>query len=272
MQRGQLLRPYPHFTSMWETQVPVGHSTYHALELKLERRFSRGLAVLLAYTHSKIIDSVSEFSSSMGYATNVNNNYCHPCDRSLSYQHVPDVLRLSHRYEPPLGVGRARLNRGLLARLVGGWAVAGYISVDNGSPVTVSSPNDSNSFGGGGAMRPNATGQKARLDQERQYVDGALYFNPAAFVRTPQFAFGNVSRALPDVRIPGDVNWDVLIEKRISVNERVAVDFRAEMFNALNQVIFAGPNTSVTSGDFGRIRLSQVNTPRQIQFGLRLSF
>jgi len=272
VQRGQLLRPYPHFTSMWETQVPVGHSTYHALELKLERRFSQGLAVLLAYTHSKIIDNASEFSSSMGYATNVNNNYCYPCDRSLSYQHVPDVLRLTYRYELPLGVGKARLNRGVLARLIGGWAVAGYISADNGTPVSVFSPNDSNSFGGGSAMRPNATGQKARLEGKREYVDGALYFNPAAFVRTPQFAFGNVSRALPDVRIPGDVNWDILIEKRISINERVALDFRTELFNALNQVIFAGPNTSVTSGDFGRIRLSQVNTPRQIQFGLRLSF
>jgi hypothetical protein len=272
VQRGQLLLPYPQFLSMYETQVPIGHSTYHALQVRLERRFAQGLAVLLAYTHSKTIDNVSEFSGSMGYATNANNNYCSSCDRSTSYQHTPDVLRLSYRYELPLGVGKPHLNHGVLARLIGGWAVAGFISADNGTPVVVSSPNDSNSFGGGEAMRPNATGQKARLDTQRQYVDGALYFNPAAFVRTPQFAFGNVSRALPDVRVPGDVNWDALIEKRFSVTERVALDFRTELFNATNHVIFAGPNTSVVSGDFGRIRLNQVNRPRQIQFGLRLNF
>ena len=120
-------------------------------------------------------------------------------------------------------------------------------------------------------MRPNATGQKASLDT-RQYADGAAYFNAAAFVRTPQFAFGNVSRTVPDVRNPGNVNWDDLIEKRMSISERIALDFRTELYNAPNQVIFGGPVTSVTSADFGKIRLNQVNTPRQIQFGLRLSF
>jgi len=120
-------------------------------------------------------------------------------------------------------------------------------------------------------MRPNATGQKAKLD-DRQYVDGAPYFNAAAFVRTPQFTFGNVSRTLPDVRVPGNVNWDVLIEKRMLITERFNLDFRTELYNAVNQVIFAGPVGSVTSADFGKIRLNQVNTPRQIQFGLRMSF
>ena len=206
VQRGQLLRPYPHFLNMYETQVPVGHSVYHALQLKLERRSSQGLAVLLAYTHSKIIDNVSEFSGSMGFATNPNNNYCYPCDRSLSYQQVPDVLRLSYRYELPLGLGKPYVNRGALAPLIGGWSVAGFISADYGTPVSVLSPNDSNSFGGGESMRPNATGQRARLDGGPKYADGALYYNPAAFARTPQFAFGNVTRALPDVRIPGNVN------------------------------------------------------------------
>ena len=64
----------------------------------------------------------------------------------------------------------------------------------------------------------------------------------------------------------------MLIEKHFSFTERMGLDFRTELYNGLNQVIFAGPNTTVTSGDFGRIRLSQANRPRQIQFGLRFSF
>ena len=272
VQRGQLLRPYPQFTGTSASQAPVGHSSYHALQLKVERRFSQGLAILLAYTHSKTIDNTAEFGGFLGPAPGFQNNNCFSCDRSLSYQHIPDVARISYRYEFPFGVGKPYLNHGLLARIGGGWALAGFISADNGNPVTVTSPNDSNSFGGGSGMRPNATGQKAALDGGRQFVDGALYFNPAAFSRTPQFAFGNVSRTLPDVRNPGNVNWDALIEKRISITERVAVDFRTELYNALNQVVFGGPVTSFTSSDFGKIRLNQVNTPRQIQFGLRLSF
>ncbi len=99
-----------------------------------------------------------------------------------------------------------------------------------------------------------------------------MYFNPHAFARAPQFSFGKVSRNLPDVRVPGNYNWDLLIEKRLSFTERYSLDFRTEIYNAFNNVIFAGPQTSVTSADFGRIRLSQVNVPRQIQFGLRFSY
>jgi hypothetical protein len=74
------------------------------------------------------------------------------------------------------------------------------------------------------------------------------------------------------VRVPGIYNFDILIEKRISITERYALDFRTELFNAFNNVIFGGPQTTVTSADFGRIRLLQVNVPRQIQFGLRFSY
>jgi hypothetical protein len=272
VQAGQLLRPFPQFTGMSASQAPVGHSSYNALQLKVERRFSQGLAVLFAYTHSKTIDNTSEFGGFLGAAPGFQNNNCFSCDRSLSYQHIPDVARISYRYELPFGVGKARLNHGILARVLGGWALAGFISADNGTPVSVTSPNDSNSFGGGSGMRPNATGQKASLDGGHQYVDGALYFNPAAFSRTPQFSFGNVSRTLPDVRNPGTVNWDALIEKRFSITERIGLDFRTELYNALNQINFGGPVASITSADFGKIRLNQVNTPRQIQFGMRLSF
>jgi hypothetical protein len=64
----------------------------------------------------------------------------------------------------------------------------------------------------------------------------------------------------------------LLIEKRLSLARGTTFDFRAELFNALNWVQFAGPGTSITAADFGRIFLRQVNTPRQIQFGGRFSF
>ncbi|HWB96496.1 MAG TPA: TonB-dependent receptor, partial [Bryobacteraceae bacterium] len=272
IQRGQLLRPYPQFQNMSGSQVPSGHSSYHALQLKVERRFSQGLAILFAYTHSKEIDNTSELGGFLGSTPGYNNNYCYSCDRSLSFQHIPDVVRLSYRYELPFGIGKGRLSHGWIARVAGGWSLAGFISADNGTPVAVSSPSDFFTyFGGGSGQRPTATGQSAHLDNI-EYVDGAAYFNAAAFTRTAPFTFGNVSRLLPDVRNPGNVNWDALIEKRIAITERVGLDFRTELFNALNQVIFGGPVTSITSGDFGKIRLSQVNTPRQIQFGMRFSF
>jgi hypothetical protein len=268
VQLGQLLRPYPQFTGTSGSQVPSGHSTYHGMQLRVERRYASGLAVLFAYTKSKLIDNAGDFGSFIG-ATGFTNNLCFPCDRSLSYQHIPDVVRLSIRYDLPFGLGRKYMNRGWPARILGGWAFASFISWDNGLPISVTGPNDSNSFGGG--QRPDATGERASIGG-RKLEDGALYFNPNAFRRAPQFTFGTASRTVPDVRNPGLWGWDALIEKRFPITERIGLDFRTEMFNAPNAVIFGGPQTLVTSADFGRIRLTQVNLPRQIQFGMRLSF
>jgi hypothetical protein len=238
------------------------------MQMRVERRFSAGLALLFAWTHSKLIDNVGDFGGFLGAGGFTNNN-CFSCDRSLSFYDVPDVVRLSYRYELPFGVGKPRLNRGALARIAGGWATAMFFTWDNGNPIQVTNPNDSNSFGG--SQRPDATGLPARLD-DRKLEDGALWFNPDAFRRAPQFTFGNASRNVPDVRVPGNKNFDILIEKRMSFTERYSLDFRTELYNAFNNVVFAGPQTSITSADFGRIRLQQVNIPRQIQFGLRFSY
>lgn len=268
VQSGQLLRPYPQFTGTSGNQVAAGHSSYHGLQMRLDRRYSNGLAVLFAYTKSKTMDNTGDFGGFLGAGGFTNNN-CFKCDRSLSLQDVPSVLRLSFRYDLPAGVGRRYMNHGWQARVIGGWAVASFFTLDNGLPITVTGPNDSNSFGG--SQRPDATGEKASINNI-QFVDGAQYFNAAAFRRAPQFTFGTAGRTVPDVRNPGNFGWDGLIEKRIAINERVGLDFRTELFNAANKVVFGGPQTNITSADFGKIRLSQVNLPRQIQFGLRLSF
>ena len=267
VQRGQLLRPYPQFTSVAGSQVPVGQSNYHALQARVERRYSSGLAVLFAYTFSKTIDNTAELGGFLGTSPGFQDNYCYACDRSLSYQHVPHVIRLSTRYDLP----RFTSSRAL-AHVVNGWSVGSFLSIESGTPIAVTSPNDSASFGGGAGMRPVATGEPAGLGSV-DLVDGVQYFNANAFRRTPQYQFGNVSRALPDVRNPRNWNWDALVEKRFRITERTSLDFRSEFFNLTNSSVFAGPSTSITAGDFGRISsLRQVNTPRQLQFALRLSF
>ena len=102
-------------------------------------------------------------------------------------------------------------------------------------------------------------------------IVGYLALNPnARYIKAGRGAFANGGRqTLP---LDGINNFDLGLTKRFAITERVGLDFRAELFNALNQVIFGGPQISITSGDFGRIRLSQVNTPRQVQFGMRLGW
>jgi hypothetical protein len=230
------------------------------------------LGTVFAYTKSRVTDNVGEAGIWVGDSSGFQNNHCFDCDWSISAQDIPDVIRWSMRYDLPFGPGRARLSRGALAHAAGGWALAGFFTWDNGTPLRLTSPNDSNSFGGGTNMRPTTTGASAVIDGRGTLIDGALYFDPAAFSRTPPFTFGNAPRFLSEVRSPGNSNLDLLIEKRVDLPGRTGLDLRAEIFNALNYVQLAGPGTNIASADFGRIFLRQLNTPRQIQFGARLSF
>ncbi|MDE1178205.1 MAG: carboxypeptidase regulatory-like domain-containing protein [Edaphobacter sp.] len=267
VQRGQLLRPHPQFQNMTATSG-VGNSTYHALQLSVERRFSQGLALLFTYTHSKMMDNVGDYFNQAQFQ----NTDCTRCDRSISSQDLTNVIRLSGQYELPFGRGKHFFNQGALSDIFGGFTVGTFFTYDNGLPIAVSSPNYSNSFGGGTAMRPDVTGISTHVPGGRQIRNGGLYFNPAAFTPTPSYQFGNAPRFLADVRAPGTTNFDMLAARRIRLPEPFTLDFRMEFFNAFNRVQFAGPNTSIASSSFGQIFLTQANTARQLQAGLRLSF
>lgn len=151
--------------------------------------------------------------------------------------------------------------------------MSGIVKYGSGLPLAVTSPNNSNSLGGGTGMRPMVTGISAKLPGGPQIKVGRKYFNPAAFSRTPAYQFGNAPRYLADVDKPASKNFDALIEKNTQIYDHYALLFLVEMFNALNMVTFAGPTTDVTSVNFGTIAsLSQTNDPREIQLSLRLRF
>jgi hypothetical protein len=272
VQYGQLLRPFPQFLNVKGINVDAGQSSYHAGPLTVERRFAHGLAVVLGFTYSKAIDNVGEMTSAAGTRNGPQDDHCLASDRARSDQNEPYSMRMAVRYDLPFGRNRRFVPSGIGSKVLGGWSLGAFATIDAGRPVAVSSPNNSSSFGGGSGMRPNATGASAALPRGPQFCDNGLYFNPAAFTQTLQFAFGNVSRHLPDVDNPRTSNLDASLEKTDTITEHFHVTFRAEAFNFTGHVVFAGPTTSITSSTFGRIILSQANTPRQIQFSLRLGF
>lgn len=267
VQRGQLLRPHPQFLNMMAT-AGVGASSYHALQLSVEHRFSQGLALLAAYTFSKMLDNVGDYFTTAQFQ----DNNCPSCDRSISSQDLTHVLRISGQYELPIGHGKPFLHDGFVSQMLGGFTVGTFYTYDSGLPVTLSSPNFCNCFGGGTSMRPTVTGLSTVVPGGRQIRNGGLYFNPAAFTTTAPYQFGNAPRYLADVRAPGTNNFDMLVSRRFQLPETTSLDFRVEFFNAFNRVQFAGPNTSLSSSSFGEIFLTQANTARQIQASLRLNF
>ena len=88
----------------------------------------------------------------------------------------------------------------------------------------------------------------------------------------PPNAFRALTVRLPDVRDPIAAQWAFSLFKNMRFNDRVAGQFRIEMFNALNTPIYGSPDVSVNSPRFGRITPNQNNFPRHTQLGFRLVF
>jgi hypothetical protein len=211
-------------------------------------------------------------TSVAGTQTSFQDIHCPKCDKSRSDQNETHVIRWNTYYELPFGHGKPFFSQGALARIIGGWNVSSVYSVDTGRPLSVSSTNLSYSYDGG-SFRPDITGVPDKVHGGSQVKLNQDYFNPAAFKQTPTFSFGNANRYLANIDQPLSWNLDAMIEKKTLLVDGYLLSFRAEMFNALNNVTFSGPTTSVTSATFGQVAsLSQTNQPRQMQLSLRLTF
>jgi hypothetical protein len=241
------------------------------MQFRAEKQLSHGLSYLLAYTTGKRIDDTSPVNAGWGALGSSFQNFNNlRLERSLSTRDVAQRLSLAFQYELPFGAGKA-LGAGLprpVSKLVSGWQAMGITTLQSGSPLALTtSVNNTNSFGGG--SRPNSTGRSAKLEGPiRERLD--RFFDVSAFTLPAQFAFGNVSHTLPDVREPGLVNQDFSLVKDTKINERYSIQFRAEAFNFLNNVSFGRPGTAIGSPGAGVI--ATAGDARILQFALKLMY
>ncbi len=140
----RLLRPMPHFdgTNVATAEPPAADSNYHALQMKWEKRYSKGLTMLAHYTFAKMIDNASYGSGNYGWlGGNSSLQYIHNLrlERSLSSHDINHRAVFSGTYELPFGKGRkfgSNMNRGL-DWLLGGWDVSGIATLSGGMPLQV---------------------------------------------------------------------------------------------------------------------------------------
>jgi hypothetical protein len=97
------------------------------------------------------------------------------------------------------------------------------------------------------------------------------WFNVNAFSAPAPYTIGSAPRRITQLRQDGVHSADIALMKNFSVKEYLKVQFRAEAFNIANTPQFAAPNTTFGSSTFGQVT-SQANQPRQVQFGLKLTF
>jgi hypothetical protein len=266
-----LLTAFPQFTEVDNMFPTGGYSEYHSLQLKAQKRFGHGLTALLTFTGQKLIDDFSILSNVGNSTGGIQNIYDGRGERSVSSNDRSRRLVISGTYQLPLGRGKAlgkHWNRAVDS-LLGGWQINGISTYQTGFPISVTAQNTCTNCGIN-TLRPNNNGHSAALSGP---VSQRLnrYFDPSVFSATPAFTLGNVARTLPDVRAQSAQNLDFSLFKIFRPIERMTITFRAEAFNALNQVVFGMPNTTQNSNQFGVIS-SQANSPRTIQFGLKLVY
>jgi Carboxypeptidase regulatory-like domain len=265
------LRPFPQYLTIDTSQSggdKSGHSTYHALLLKLDRRFAYGLQFQWSYLFSKLLTDSDTYYANAGYAEDEGNRRL---EKSIGAYDQTHVAKFNTIYELPFGTGKRWLTHGFLNQAFGGWRVSAIQLYASGFPVAVTRNASLPIFNG--TNRPYITTYDWRATYSGSFDPAKdLFFNPAAFPTQPNYLLGNATRYNPLVRAFPMFNENVSLGKTFLLTERFHLDFRAEAFNLFNRVVFAAPTGSaanLNSISFGAVT-SQANTPRQLQLGLKL--
>ncbi len=266
----QALRPFPQYLTVGTSSSDVyGFGNHNSLQIKVEKRLSKGLFVLASYVWAKTLTNVN---SDIGGGVSLRDNYNYQLNKSLATYDVPSRFVSAVNYELPFGPGKSFLKGGgVTGKLVGGWQINSIMSYASGEPLLVSVANSLPLFNSlnlpnvNPAITPRLT--NSGFDPAKNL---ALDIN--AFSIPPAFTFGNASSVLPNARAFPNFNENFGIIKRTYFTERVNLEFRFEMFNAFNRVRFGNPAANVSEPvNFGKVT-SQSNAPRQGQFALKLNF
>lgn len=248
---------FPNFGTITQIE-PSGRSSYHSLQVTLDKRISDGFSLYAGYTLSKTMDNSSEAKQTGATVTN-------PAD--VEFDWGPSNADRRHRfvasflYELPSFQNRA------LDSVIGDWSLTGIMTLQSGLPFNVVSGVDNARTGTGGQRAdqigdPNLPSDRSRDEQIRQW------FNTSAFTANALGTFGNIERN--SLRGPGYANVDMGLHKNFPITQSFKLQFRAEAFNVFNRVNFNNPNSDRNNANFGRILTAM--DPRILQFALRASF
>jgi len=260
-------RPYSYVTPT-NYERTNGRSSYEALEISVNRRMSKGMSYLLSYTWGKSIDiSCSGWAGVEGCANQ--DPYNTNADKSVSAYDLTHIFTTSVVYELPFGKGKPLASgNGVLDYVIGGWQTNAILSLHSGIPYTLGVSGDiantGNSNNAGYYERLNVIG-----DPHLDNPTTAEWFNTKAFAVPATFTYGNLGRNR--LRTDWSKNLDVSVFRDFPIRERMQLQFRAEAFNSMNTPVWGTPVSNFSNANFGRV-LTIANSPRQLQFALKLRF
>jgi len=252
------------------------------MQLVARRRFARGLTFTAAYTLARQFDDASADAEFASRATLINlgaspaagiQGGTQFADRPISADFSHSELEAPHNFTGSFlwDIPFARRNR-----IAGGWQLSGVILLRNGATYNVTTGtdyNDDGAFDDRPALRGGtlADVRSSGLDKTQylapQAQAGSLLTTPAT-VTDP---FAAIARNA--FRGPAVHNYDFSLMKNFGITERVRFRFEINLFNIFNRTQLGLPNGTLSSAFFGRITSTvATTTPRQVQFGAKLTF
>jgi hypothetical protein len=284
VQAAHLLLPYPQYDNLSIAEPDNRDSTYHSMQLKVEKRFRTGGTILASYTVAKLISNTNSELNWLEAASpswGDSNAYNIRGEKSLDGFDVSQRFVVSYVLDLPFGKGKrwgSSLNP-VASKLVSGWGINGITTFQTGFPLSIGGSGVLSSVPSSGNPRATRTGVTKPTKGSNESRLGQ-WFDTSVFTPTSTYTYGNDSRTEPNLRWPGMNNFDFALFKntRFGPEEKLGLEFRAEFFNLFNRPQFSPPDTGCcrpeqggSNSNFGVIS-AQYNLPRVIQFGLRLTF
>ena len=275
--------PYPQFMGGMYVIDSNDYSHYNGLEIRLQRAFSNGASFMFSYTLSKSMDTRSFDPTSTVVSTgtaqsagdtpfDLHNRFDNYAYSDFDRRHA---IQGQWTYELPFGKNKKLLSRvpGVVNQVVGGWEIAGFLTVFSPRPYTLYS--GQYTFSSVVTSTINCTGScNPNMGTPFNGPGGYVWYynsNQIAQFSTPAAGtLGNTGRNY--FRQPWLKDMDMSLIKRFAITERHKLEFRAEATNLTNSVSFGYPTTSLASSTFGRIKDDVVSGSRKIQMALKYNF
>jgi hypothetical protein len=265
----------PVFTDIFAEDT-IANSSYNALEMMLQKRFSHGLQFQAAYTFSRSIDDGSTFEETL-------DPFNSRASRGLSIFNSKQRFVVSYDWELPI-----RKYSGFAGKVLDDWEISGITQFQSGFPIRLNTEDDTeliNSLFFIGTEAPSLVAPFKKLDPTKTYTSLGLttpgyWFNPNDFATAatpngaavpPLGSFNNGTQRTICCG-PGLVDWDFSVHKKIQLSENKYLQFRAEIFNVFNHANYSNPDGGFSDGPTSFGKIASAGDPRLLQFALKFFF
>jgi hypothetical protein len=258
----QLLRPYPQYGDIIQTDTDLRKARYQSVQLRLQRPYANGLSFLLTYAYVTqksqwYYDEQDEYDGLLSWM----NFSVTQAGRTGAPTVIADP---KHRFvaaatwEIPVGRGHrfgSDMSR-LLDAFVGGWQLSGIYTYVSGTPLIF-----------GTMVAPDSVQQIGEVGADK------YWFDVTGFSRQPAYTRRSNPWYYDTLTGPDFKNLDLSLAKYFRLNNRMRLQLRLDAFNALNGMNWANPQLSITASDFGRTNTQATGYyGRQLQYAARIEF